>query len=146
MRGLHNVRHLSKRHGLTKPTHSARHTCWKSRSTSWVSGLSPSAPETRRSSNQDSATARATEHEMIEDQRILQACSARRRSDHPSWRAFGLASRPTNCLASSDHRPATSIPRTTSRARARGPTSSGYLSLSDVLLRSKQRRQLQQHP
>ena len=88
--------------------------------------MSPSAPDARGGSNHDSATARATEQAMSEYYFILQACSARRRNNHPSWRAFAFASRPTNCLASSDQRPATSIPRTTSRARARGLSSSGY--------------------
>ena len=63
----------------------------------------------------------------MDAQRIRHACSARLRINHPSWRDFALATRLTNCLASSDHRPDASIPETTSRALARGPTSSGYL-------------------
>ena len=40
--------------------HGARPACWNSRSTSHVSGVSPSAPVTRGSSNKDSATGRVT--------------------------------------------------------------------------------------
>ena len=112
-----------KHNTATNPTQNVGVTCWKSRSTSYLSGVSPSAPETRERSHH-SATARAAEHALIEPTHSPSLLSTRR-SNRPSWRAFALASRPTNCLASSNHRPATSIPRTTNRAWARGPTSSG---------------------
>ena len=70
---------------------------------------------------------RATEQAMMEAQSIRHACSARLRINHPSWRDFALANKLTNCRASSDHRPDALIPKTTNRALARGPTSSGYL-------------------
>ena len=69
----------------------------------------------------------ATEQATMDAQCIRHACSARLRINHPSWRDFALASRLTNCLASPDHRPDASIPKTTNRALARGPTSSRYL-------------------
>ena len=81
----------------------------------------------RGSSKKDSARARATEQAMMEAQRIRHACSARLRINHTSWRDFALASKLMNCRASSDHRPDASIPKTTCRALARGPTSSGHL-------------------
>ena len=39
---------------------------------------------------------------------ILQACSARRRNNHPSWRAFAFASRPMNWT--NDHQPQSQEP------------------------------------
>ena len=75
----------------------------------------------------DAATAHATEQGMMDSQRIRHACSTRLRISHPSEWDFALATKLTNCRASSDHHPDVSIPKTTNRALARGPTNSGLL-------------------
>ena len=78
-------------------------------------------------SSKDDAKARAAVHDRIPDQRMRHACSARRLIKRGSPRALAFAGRLRNLRVSSDHRPATSPAGTTSLARLRGPTNSGYV-------------------
>ena len=77
-------------------------------------GTSPSAPLPNLRFSRDATKARTTLHARMEAHRNLHACSTRGRS------------RRKICV-SMDQRPPTSPVRTTIRARARGPMSSGYV-------------------
>ena len=75
----------------------------------------------------NAAKARAALHARMEAHRNLHACSTRARRIRGSDLAFARARSRRKIWVSLDQRPPTSPARTTNRARARGPTSSGYV-------------------
>ena len=97
----------------------------KSRSTSWSCGVSPSAPVAPGSSNKMLANARAAVHDNKEP--TSNATLAPLCSSLHSPLAFARASKLKNVRVSGAHLPPTSTSMTTSLARARGPTNSGYV-------------------
>ena len=100
------------RQSTTWPTHALRPALQNSRSTSCDCGTSPSAPRPPLSSRRDAASARAAAQDRMEYHLNRHACST-----HSGYvRAFSL-----------DQRPPVSNANTTSRARAPGRTSSGYV-------------------